>query len=333
MNEMTSISEMQKFRFGGKVLCSDGEEGILSHVCFAASARSLSYIGVRLGLFFAKTVYLPFAAVVSASGEGITLKVTRAELASASQEVPPRVLLNRRSVIRNTATGAQESLGLLAVQPESGVLAYLVAHDLRPGQDIILRQEVLTKLETGLVTISVSEAQLDAFPPYRSDRELQRDVEKILFELTPLHVDFYGMNVRVLDGVLYLDGNVSSSLRGEMVADQSVGVIGLLEVKNHLVGDDQLASDLALALGRDPRTCDLPIGVYPRLGVVRLSGAVHNAQQKAAAEEIARAFPGVRSVVNDLIVNPKAEVLNVMASSAGGEAEDIIPGKYIRHTK
>ena len=48
MNEMTSISEMQKFHFGSKVLCSDGEEGILSHVCFAASARSLSYIGVRL---------------------------------------------------------------------------------------------------------------------------------------------------------------------------------------------------------------------------------------------------------------------------------------------
>jgi osmotically-inducible protein OsmY len=333
MNEMTSISEMQKFRFGGKVLCSDGEEGILSHVSFAASARSLSYIGVRLGLFFAKTVYLPLAAVVSASGEGITLKVTRAELASASEEVPSGVLLNRRSVIRNTTTGAQGSLGLLAVQPESGALAYLVAHDLRPGQDILLRQEALTKLETGLVTIAISEAQLYAFPPYRSDRELQRDVEKILFDLTPLHIDFYGMNVRVLDGVLYLDGNVSSSLRGEMVADQSVGVIGLLEVKNHLVGDDQLASDLALALGRDPHTCDLPIGVYPRLGVVRLSGAVHNAQQKAAAEEIARAFPGVRFVVNDLIVNPKAEVLNVMASAAGGEAEDIIPGKYIRHTK
>jgi len=140
-------------------------------------------------------------------------------------------------------------------------------------------------------------------------------------------LDFRGMNVRVVDGVLYLDGNISSSLRGEMVADQSVGVVGLLEVKNHLVGDDQLASDLALALGRDPRTLDLPIGVYPRLGVVRLSGAVHNVQEKAAAEEIARAFPGVYSVVNDLIVNPNAEVLNVMASSAGGEAEDSVPGK------
>jgi len=174
---------------------------------------------------------------------------------------------------------------------------------------------------------------LHAFLTYRSDHELQRDVEKMLFDLALLHVDARGMNVRVLDGVLYLEGNVSSSLRGEMVADQSVGVIGLLDIKNHLVGDDQLASDLALALGHDPCTHDLPMGVYPRLGVVRLSGAVHYAQQKAVAEDIARAFPSVRSVVNDLIIDPKAALLNVMASATGGETEDVVPGNYIRHTK
>jgi osmotically-inducible protein OsmY len=333
MNEKTSVSEMQKFRFGCKVLCSDGEEGVLRHLCFAASARRLSYIGVRSDLFFGKIVYLPFATVVSASGERIVLNITRAELSLANQQVPSGVLLDKRSMIRNTATEARGSLKLVAVQPESGELAYLVVHNLRPGQDTLLRQEALTKLETGLITVSISKAQLHAFPPYRSDRELQRDVEKILFDLTPLHVDFRGMNVRVLDGVLYLDGNISSSLRSEMILGQSIGVIGLLEVKNNLVADDQLASELALALGHDPHTRDLPIGVYPLLGIVRLSGAVHNTQEKAAAEEIVHAFPGVRSVVNDLIVDPKAEVLNVMASVAAGEAEDIIPGKYIRHTK
>ena len=333
MDEMVSISEMQKFCFGSKVYCSDGQEGVLSTISFAVSTCRLSHIGVRVGRFFGKTVYLPFAAVVSANGEEITLQVTCAELSSASQQPPSEVLLNRKSVIRNTATGAEGLLKIVAVQPRSGELAYLVAHNLHPGQDTLLRREVLTKLETGLITIAIPEAQLSALPPYRSDRELQRDIEKILFDLAPLHVDLRGMNIRVLDGVLYLDGNISSSLRGEMVADQSVGVVGLLEVKNRLIGDDQLASDLALALGHDPRTRDLPIGIYPCLGVVRLSGAVHNAQEKRAAEEIARAFPGVRSVTNDLIIDPNLEVLHVMASATGGEAEDIVPGKYIRHTR
>jgi osmotically-inducible protein OsmY len=333
MNKITSISEIQKFCFGCKVFCSDGQEGVLSHVSFAVPAYSLNSIGVRLGLFFAKTVYLPFVSIESASGEGIILNVTRAQLAVATQQVPPGVLLDKRSVVKNAVTGAWGLLDLAAVQPGSGEIAYVVARDLRPGQDILLPRAFLTKLETGLVTVSISEAQLSAFPPYRSDRELQQDVEKLLFELAPLHVDLRGMRIRVLDGVLYLDGNISSSLRGEIVANQAMGAVGLLEVKNHLVGDDQLANDLAFALGHDPRTRDLPIGVYPRLGVVRLSGAVHDSQEKAAAEEIARVFPGIRSVVNDLVVDPKAEVLNVMAAAAGGDAEDIVPGRYVRHTK
>ena len=162
---------------------------------------------------------------------------------------------------------------------------------------------------------------------------MQREVEAALFDAAPLHVDLKAISAHVLDGVLYLNGNISSSLRADIAQDQAMGVSGLLEVKNNLVGDDRLASDLALALGRDPRTRDLPIGVYPRLGVVRLSGAVHNSQQKAAAEEIARNFDGVRSVINDLLVDPKAEQLNVMSGAEGGESIDKVPGKYIRHTK
>ena len=112
-----------------------------------------------------------------------------------------------------------------------------------------------------------------------------------------------------------------------------MGVQGLLEIKNNLVGDDVLASKLAMVLAHDPQTRDLPIGVYPKLGVVRLGGAVHNEQQKSAAEEIAKKIPGVRSVINTLIVDPKATMLNVMSPAEGGEAADIIPGKYVRHTK
>ena len=106
-----------------------------------------------------------------------------------------------------------------------------------------------------------------------------------------------------------------------------------MEIKNRLVADDALAAELALALGQDARTRELPIGVYPRLGIVRLSGAVHNSQQKAAAEEVAKNFPGVRSVVNNLLVDPKVDMLNVMSAPEGGETKDIVPGKYVRHTQ
>jgi len=37
-------------------------------------------------------------------------------------------------------------------------------------------------------------------------------------------------------------------------------------------------------------------------------------------------------VFNDLIVDSKADLLYIMSSSEGGESEDLVPGKYVRHT-
>ena len=140
------------------------------------------------------------------------------------------------------------------------------------------------------------------------------------------------MHIRVLGGVLYLAGNTPSSLRSDIVLDQTMDIEGLLEIKSELIGDDTLASGLAMALEHDVRTSELPIGIYPRLGNVRLSGSVHEEQQKSAAASITRAYPGVRSVTNTLVVNLKEDMLHIMASTEGGLGEDRIPGKYVRHT-
>lgn len=334
MAKTNSISEMHKFHFGRKIFCSDGEDGVLTHVCYDPASFRMTHIGVKLGrLIGSRTVYIPFDSIVTASGDGINLKITRADLESASKEEPAGALLDQRSAVRQDKGAAKGVLVFTSAQPESGELAYIVARDVAPGQSALLSREVVSHLERGVITVSISDAALKTLPPYRSDRELQQEVEDILFDLTPLHVDFKGMQVRVLDAVLYLDGNISSSLRGDIVRDQARGVQGLLEIKNRLIGDDQLAGDLALALAHDPRTRELPIGVYPRLGAVRLSGAVRNSQQKEAAGQIARAFPGAHSVVNDLLVDSRTDALGVMASTEGSGVEDKIPGRYIRHTK
>ncbi len=332
MEKLTLISEMEKFHFGSKVFCSNGESGTVTHLGFDAGTRRLVSIGVKHGRLFGKTVYIPFSTVTEATGVGVTLNITQEQLFASTAQQAEGVLLDNRSVVQNTVANARGTLNLVAVQP-SGVLAYIVVHMLRPGQDTLVREEYVTKIDAGQISVSIPDAILHTLPAHRSDEDLQREVESVLFDFTPLHVDRPGMIVRVLDSVLYLEGNISSSLRGDIVEDQVSGVQGLLEIKNLLVGDDILAGDLAMALGRDARTHDLPIGVYPRLGVVRLSGAVHNEQQKMASEEIARSFQSVRSVFNDLVIRPNADTLNVMASSAGGEAADHIPGKYVRHTK
>src|SRR6266516_7154079 len=333
MSKTTLISEMYKFHFGSKILFSDGEDGVLLYVIFDPATGRLTHIGVRQGRLFGKTVQLPYDTVVNATGDGVARRINRADAAAASSVNAKGAILDNKSVVENTATSARGTLMMVAVHPENGELAYLVVHHLRPGQNTLVRQNFVVDIATDYVKVNIPDTSLNELPPYRPDDVLQQEVEAILFDLTPLHVDLKGMTVRVLDSVLYLDGNISSSLRGDIARDQVSGVPGLLEIKNNLIGDDRLAADPAMALGSDPRTRDLPIGVYPRLGVVRLSGAVHNSQQKAAAEEIAKNFPGVRSVFNDLVVDPKADILHVMSPAEGGEAIDKVPGKYIRHTK
>jgi len=332
MEQSPLISEMDQIHFGSKVFCTDGEEGTLTHLGIDSATQRVISLAVKIGRFWGKTVYLPFSTVNDANADGVYLTITREELA-ASQESATTTMVDAHTPVQETHSGARGSLMLVAVQPSSGEIAYVVAHDLRDGQDILVQKIYINQIDTSAISTTIPDATWQTLPPYRSDLVLQREVEQIIFDFTPLHIDLPGMKLRVLDSVLYISGNISSSLRGDIVYNQASGVPGLLEIKNQLYGDDTLAGELAMELGRDPRTRDLPIGVYPRLGEVRLSGPVHSDQQRDAAEEIVKSHAGVRSVINDLIVNPEASILNVMASATPGTAADLIPGKYIRHTK
>lgn len=339
MTTSTRISEMQKFHFGKKIMGTDGEAGSLVHVVFDSESHRLTHLGMKQGHLFGKTVDLPYNTVTEATGDGILLRntckevqVLLAELAAAGEAATSGAVLDHRSLVERSGAAEKGTLLFTAVHPENGTLAYLVVHRLLPERDTLLHEQYVTTIAPGHVIVTITDAILNALPPYRPDDEMEEDVRRALFDLTPLHADMKGITIRVLDSVLYLDGNISSQLRADIVEDQVRGVPGLLEIKNNLVGDDRLAADLAMALAQDPRTHDLPIGIYPRLGEVRLSGAVHTSEQKSIAEEIVRNFPGVRSVINDLVVDPKANLLSVMLPT-GVEAEDKVPGKYIRHTK
>lgn len=333
MNKTTLISAMLKFIFGSKIFCSDGESGVLAQVIFNPATLSMTHIGVKPGRLFGKNVFLPIDCVISANEMGVTLSVKRSDVADSSSQEPIGAVLTSKCIVENEKSTAKGSLILVAVQPTTGDLVYIAVHELRSGQDTLLQAAYIKTLETGKIMISIAEEKLRSLPSYRPDAVLQQEVESALFDFTPLHIDLKAITVRVIDSVLYLDGNVSSALRSDIMLDRVTGVEGLVETRNRVIADDTLAADLALTLGQDARTRDLPIGVYPRLGVVRLSGAVHNGQQKAAAGEIAENFPGVRTVTNDLVVDPNATLLNVMSAPEGGETKDVVPGKYVRHTQ
>jgi osmotically-inducible protein OsmY len=330
MGNTARISALMTFHFGTPVLCSDGQGGTLAAVLCEASSRRVTHIALMRGRLFRKTVYLPFASIATASEDGVRLTCSLAGLAA----FPTRqsgMLLDAHTLVSGQACSG--TLALVAVQSESGELARVVARNLVPGRDILLQAREVSTLTPECITISLAPADLQERPPYRCDRDLQREVDRILFDLGFLHIDLKGMSLRVHDGVLSMEGNISSALRGELAYDQVMGVQGLQEVRNNLIGDDALAASIAHALSQDERTRDVPIGVYPRLGVVRLSGSVRSAGQRAAAGERAQACPGVRAVSNDLVVDPGGAMLYVMSAPEGGEIRDITPGRFTRHTR
>lgn len=335
MHYPATSSAWHHFQWGQSIRCSDGEAGVLTQVVFDAATHQSIALGIRLGRLFGRSVFVSFEMVREVTEDSITLGLSYAELCAVTKAIPKGALLDSKSRVETEATSGTAARGRLQsmmIQPESGALVSLVAHYFRPDHTTLLRGEDVTQIATGHVKIALPEAALRTLPPYRTDRELQHEVEERVYDLAFLHVDFKGITFRVLDGVLSLKGNISSALNGDIVVDQAMGVEGIGEIKNELIGDDTLANNIALASGHDPRTHGLSIGIYPRLGHVRLSGVVHNEQQKAAAVEITRRFPGVRSVSNTLVVSPTEEMLPVMSSVEGGSGEDHIPGKYVRHT-
>lgn len=332
MSNNALISEMLQFHFGQKIFCLNGQNGTLTQLVFDAAAKRLTSLTIKPGNIFSKAVSVPVARVEKASVDGLWLNMTIAELLASARGESSGVALDSHTAVKGSTGNG--TLTLVATQPESGVLAYIVAHHLVAGHETLLQEYSIGALAPGQISVSADEQLLRALPPYRSDQELQQEVEQIIFDLPFLHIDIKGLHTHVRDGVLHLEGNISSNLRGELVGDQVTGIQGLLGIQNHLIGDDTLAADIAQALGQDERTHKQPIGVYPQLGVVRLSGSVANEQQKAAAREIALSFAGVRDVLTDsLLIDPQAAMLYVMSAPEGGETRDIVPGKYTRHTQ
>lgn len=159
--------------------------------------------------------------------------------------------------------------------------------------------------------------------------------------------DVEDIGVRAMNGSVEVAGRVSSPAVRRRVLDAALvpGVESidasqlsiapppqLLEFREQEIGEEPLSDEAitqsilrAYYLNRrvDPRT----IHVHVEEGVVTLSGVLLNAYAKNAAVEIARDAPGVKSVVNRLIVGPIADLVDI--EIADGIRDAIVLDPYL----
>jgi hyperosmotically inducible protein len=133
-------------------------------------------------------------------------------------------------------------------------------------------------------------------------------------------VKAYKIDVDTKDGVVMLSGTVDTAEARTRAVELARTTKGVSRVEDRLavapppvatsgltepLTDAAITATVKTALLADPLSAGLKIDVDTAGGVVTMSGTVATAVEKTRAEEVAKASPGVNSVVNDLKVSPK----------------------------
>ncbi len=322
MQTTTEFADVLKFRFDADIQASDGEAGKLSRVFANSDERIVTHIGIRVGLFLGKTYYLPLSLVSAATAETVTLTIPLEEIEKHTTK-PEGVELS-------TATGLMVAgkhighLTQLTVNQAGGVLWHLVIE--RGAREVVVPATMVTNITSRQISADLNGVSANQLSVYRPDEELRQEVYDAIYDYPRLRVELAGITIHAIDGVVWLHGYVSSDLNRRMVADQLQHIAGLSELHNDLIADNNLAASVSMALARDPRTANQYIGVYPKFGEVHLRGRALTAEVRQAAGEVAAKVPGVKDVVNELIVDPHADVVPVLAGITN--QEDNVPGSH-----
>jgi osmotically-inducible protein OsmY len=320
ITQIMEFADVRKFRFGAGVEASDGVAGKVECVVADAEQRTITAVGVKLGLFFGKVHFVPIHMVAAGTAATVTLSIPLDEIEKAPASASGLLLTGATSV-----TASSRSLGHLAqltIHAETGALRHLVVE--RLGREVLVPAPLITTLAAKQITVDLSAIHPNQLTAYRDDEELQQEATDTIYDYAPLRVDMPGFRAHAIDGVIWLRGHVASDLNRRLIADQLVNLAGLAEVHNDLIADTDLAAAVSMALARDPRTSAEHIGVYPRLGTVYLRGAVHSSVARQAAQQVASAVPGVERVMGELHVDPRATVVPTLASVT--DQEDVVPG-------
>ncbi len=317
---VTEFAEVFKFRFDAQVEASDGEAGKLVKVFVQSQQRTVSHVGIQVGLVFGKTYYLPIDLVSKASSDVVTISITLDEI--------------EKLVIKPDGTELSRSTGMMAAGKRIGQLTQLTISQetrrlrhlviQRGSREILVPASAVSNLNARQISVDLEGTPASQLTVYRPDEQLHQAVHDAIYDYPRLRVELAGITIHAVDGVVWLRGYVSSDLNRRMVEDQLQNIPGLAELHNELIADSELAASVSMALAHDPRTAREHIGVYPKFGDVHLRGKVTTSEARQSAGIIAAKVPGVKHVANELWIDPNAEVVPVLAGITN--EEDKVPG-------
>ncbi|MHB1415300.1 MAG: BON domain-containing protein [Chloroflexota bacterium] len=137
---------------------------------------------------------------------------------------------------------------------------------------------------------------------------------RIVDALTEGGFRFSSDEVRVADGVAFLKGYARTTEERDRATRIAEGVPGVASVDNRMTlarseessdPDERIIARVIHALDEDGRVSPSLIGVSASGGIVRLTGQVDRMEDQAIAAEVAARVPGVRRVINEVLLTDR----------------------------
>jgi osmotically-inducible protein OsmY/sporulation protein YlmC with PRC-barrel domain len=232
--------------------------------------------------------------------------------------------------------GRAGNVDLLLMDSKGQVRHFVIRKGHLLSQDVIVSVDQISRIDQRGVWLEMERAALEQLPSYRPDHEIAEDVERALWSDEVLRaIDYEAIDIDVHDGLVTLLGYASTSTNKKRAERAARTVLGVLEVENEIVTDEEITIAISQTLSRDERTHNLRILVSARHGIVALNGEVGSAEERTIAEEVAASVPQVRGVV-DYIHAPGVAVDEaqqpVMQPQIGQDvyAEDLLLGRVER---
>lgn len=191
----------------------------------------------------------------------------------------------------------------ISVEANDGVVKLMGVVDNLAAQTFAIAEAKKVRGVRGVID------EIDVIPSHRPDEQIAGDVRRRLEN--SVAVDARYLEVDARDGVVTLSGELpdwNQKEEARLLASEVRGVRDVVDDsqihRGEGISDQRLAAESRARLRRDVYLTDLPISVVVHDGKVTITGTVGNLYEKERARRRVLWQYGVKSVANELLVEP-----------------------------
>jgi osmotically-inducible protein OsmY/sporulation protein YlmC with PRC-barrel domain len=294
----TKSAKLLEVGIGKEVVCGTDVVGRVDHLVGEPKSGQVKEFVVRLKN---RSVVVPLD-MVGRTDEGVVyLTPDGCNFDRFPTYAPHEISLGTRVTAVDGAVG---SVRQVVLDPSSGTVTHIVVRTswLLVPRDIVIPLTWARASTPESIELAARRDELLDLPEFHSDDEIHAAILRQLAEDPRFAgVDRYTLTFEVHGGVVRLGGRVRTLELKRAAEELVASVLGVVAIDNQAIADDELAVSLEHTLrGEGVQIEDLQVSVL--LGQVKLRGRAATLDDSRRAEQLARGFSGVQSVVNQLAV-------------------------------